>query len=277
MNLDHFAAQWRAARALIDWSQSDLAEKIGVAALTIKRLEYAAEGSVSEDIARKARAAFEAAGVEFIDDDRPGVRMMTIGEVGRDTQRTLDLYKQGYYLGAWKPVPDRPGYQQRPAWHAAEPNGTATVQVGDLVKLADDPSRIGDRSRWGWIMDFLPDQYVWSKRDGRVFIKGLVWLKGTDGRCIYEKNPPIYELVTDAKKKMAITARILEAMALYDGKTPEQYEALRVEALQDLLGGLTPETPWARLTPERRKRLEYNSSQAGGVCPCAPASISPMT
>jgi transcriptional regulator with XRE-family HTH domain len=65
--------QWQAARALIGWSQSDLAEKVGVASLTIKRLEGGQ--TVSDDIRTRARAALEAGGVEFTNGDQPGVRM----------------------------------------------------------------------------------------------------------------------------------------------------------------------------------------------------------
>ena len=64
--------QWQAARALVGWSQSDLAEKVGVVSLTIKRLGGQA---VSDDVRAHARSALEAAGVEFTNGDQPGVRM----------------------------------------------------------------------------------------------------------------------------------------------------------------------------------------------------------
>jgi transcriptional regulator with XRE-family HTH domain len=66
--------QWQAARALIGWSQSDLAERVGVTPMTIKRLENHPE-SVSEDVQAGARAVLEEAGVEFIGGARPGVRL----------------------------------------------------------------------------------------------------------------------------------------------------------------------------------------------------------
>ena len=65
--------QWQAARALIGWSQSDLAQKIGVAPLTIKRLEGGR--LVSDDIRGRAHRALEAAGVEFTNGDEPGVKL----------------------------------------------------------------------------------------------------------------------------------------------------------------------------------------------------------
>lgn len=65
--------QWQAARALIGWSQAKLAEKVDVVPLTIKRLESGQ--SVSADIRQRARAALEAAGVEFTNGNQPGVRL----------------------------------------------------------------------------------------------------------------------------------------------------------------------------------------------------------
>jgi transcriptional regulator with XRE-family HTH domain len=69
--------QWQAARALIGWSQSDLAEKVGVALLTIKRLE-AGHAAVSDSIRARAQGALEAAGVEFTNGARPGVRLRKV-------------------------------------------------------------------------------------------------------------------------------------------------------------------------------------------------------
>jgi DNA-binding XRE family transcriptional regulator len=66
--------QWRAARALIGWSQGDLANRVGVSVITIKRLE-GSEGSVSAEIRDRAKAALAAAGIEFMNGARPGVRM----------------------------------------------------------------------------------------------------------------------------------------------------------------------------------------------------------
>ena len=68
--------QWRAARALIGWSQTQLAEEISVSVLTIKRLE-SGEVTVSDDIRNRAKAALESAGVVF----RGGERARARGEV----------------------------------------------------------------------------------------------------------------------------------------------------------------------------------------------------
>jgi transcriptional regulator with XRE-family HTH domain len=68
--------QWRAARALIGWSQGDLARQLGVSALTIKRLE-AGGWNVSDEMRRRAREALEGAGVIFVAEngEGPGVRL----------------------------------------------------------------------------------------------------------------------------------------------------------------------------------------------------------
>jgi hypothetical protein len=67
------SAQVRAARALIRWTALDLARasKIGVA--TIRRAEVV-EGEVPVTLANEAaiRRAFEAAGIDFIDDNGGG-------------------------------------------------------------------------------------------------------------------------------------------------------------------------------------------------------------
>lgn len=69
--------QIRAARALIDWSQGDLAEKSGLALATIKRMEKLGPGRSSVDNAQAVQAALEAAGVLFIasNGNGPGVRL----------------------------------------------------------------------------------------------------------------------------------------------------------------------------------------------------------
>lgn len=70
--------QIKAARALLDWSQQDLALAAGVSEPTVKRLE-AADGDLggrSETI-QKLLAALEREGVEFIKENGggPGVRL----------------------------------------------------------------------------------------------------------------------------------------------------------------------------------------------------------
>ena len=70
--------QVKAARALIGWSQGDLAMRSGVSEPTIARLEtVVGELGGREGTAQKIRTALEAAGIEFIDENGggPGVRL----------------------------------------------------------------------------------------------------------------------------------------------------------------------------------------------------------
>ena len=71
-------AQLRAARGLVGWSQSQLAESSGVALSTIKRME-SARGPMrsSAENVFKVQQALEDAGVTFIDENGggPGVRL----------------------------------------------------------------------------------------------------------------------------------------------------------------------------------------------------------
>ena len=70
--------QIKAARALLSWSQEELASSARVSLPTVKRLE-ALDGPLGgrPDTARKVRSALEAAGVDFIDENGggPGVRL----------------------------------------------------------------------------------------------------------------------------------------------------------------------------------------------------------
>jgi predicted transcriptional regulator len=70
--------QIKAARALVGWSQDDLADKAGISVPTIKRLE-AAEGDIGGRAETRAAlvVALEKAGVEFIAENGggAGVRM----------------------------------------------------------------------------------------------------------------------------------------------------------------------------------------------------------
>jgi transcriptional regulator with XRE-family HTH domain len=70
------APQVRAGRALLAWSQDQLAAASGVPKRTIARVELA-DGSPQRRTLAAIRAALEAAGVEFIAENGggPGVRL----------------------------------------------------------------------------------------------------------------------------------------------------------------------------------------------------------
>jgi ribosome-binding protein aMBF1 (putative translation factor) len=69
--------QLRAARALVGWSREELAEKAGIAAVTVRAFELLGADSKQSTIL-KMRRAIEAAGVELLDEDQTkgaGARM----------------------------------------------------------------------------------------------------------------------------------------------------------------------------------------------------------
>ena len=76
MKDDISAGQCRAARALLEWSQDDLAKASEVATKTIADFERGARAPMPRTLAA-LRAGLEAAGVEFIAENGagPGVRL----------------------------------------------------------------------------------------------------------------------------------------------------------------------------------------------------------
>jgi transcriptional regulator with XRE-family HTH domain len=66
--------QLRAARAMAGLDRQQLAEASGVAPQTIARLEAMERIRATVTTLSKLQDALEAAGIEFIDNDRPGVR-----------------------------------------------------------------------------------------------------------------------------------------------------------------------------------------------------------
>jgi transcriptional regulator with XRE-family HTH domain len=83
-------AQLRAARALLDWTRDDLAEKSGVAAVTSIGFEH---GRTDPKVSTlyKWKRALEAAGVRFIDADEngdgPGVRLRGEKQIVKEGKR----------------------------------------------------------------------------------------------------------------------------------------------------------------------------------------------
>ena len=76
------AAQIRAARALIGWSQADLAEAAGISVSLVDRFETGQPDSIAAETVAKMRAALESAGVAFIPKNGggAGVRLRKGGE-----------------------------------------------------------------------------------------------------------------------------------------------------------------------------------------------------
>ena len=74
------AAQCRAARALLKWSQQDLARESEISDVTIRHFEIG-KTEPQKGTLVLLRRAFEAAGIEFIDENGggPGLRMRDKG------------------------------------------------------------------------------------------------------------------------------------------------------------------------------------------------------
>lgn len=73
------AAQIRAARGLIGWSQDELAEQAGVSVSIVESLESEADsGHAAVERLERVERALEAGGAVFIDADGlgPGVRLL---------------------------------------------------------------------------------------------------------------------------------------------------------------------------------------------------------
>jgi transcriptional regulator with XRE-family HTH domain len=70
------AAQCRAARGLLDWSQQELADRAGLGIVTIRQIEVGITDPRRATLA-VLKQAFERAGIEFIDENGggPGVRI----------------------------------------------------------------------------------------------------------------------------------------------------------------------------------------------------------
>ena len=69
--------QLRGARALLGWSQTQLAERAGLSLPTVKRVEAERGPRVSESARYALQRALELGGIEFIDENGggPGVRL----------------------------------------------------------------------------------------------------------------------------------------------------------------------------------------------------------
>jgi predicted transcriptional regulator len=61
---------------LLDWAQTDLAKRSGVAIGTIRRMEsFSGEIRSRTSTLSQVQAALEKAGIQFLDDGSPGVRL----------------------------------------------------------------------------------------------------------------------------------------------------------------------------------------------------------
>src|SRR5436305_6896415 len=88
-NLPPTVEQLRAARALLGWSQTELASQAGLSLPTVKRVEGDFGPTVSEEARLKLQQALEAAGIEFLRKTVP---------VGEEEFRNLRISKRWWPL-----------------------------------------------------------------------------------------------------------------------------------------------------------------------------------
>jgi transcriptional regulator with XRE-family HTH domain len=74
-------AQCRAARGLLDWTQTKLADAAGIAPSTVLRFEQI-RMAVSAQKVQAMQRALEAAGIEFTNGNEPGVKLRKGGPRG---------------------------------------------------------------------------------------------------------------------------------------------------------------------------------------------------
>jgi len=80
--------QLRAARALLGWSQTELASRAGLSLPTVKRVEGGFGPNVSEEARSKLQRALEAAGLEFLEENGAG---MGVRFANHGIQTEIDL------------------------------------------------------------------------------------------------------------------------------------------------------------------------------------------
>ncbi len=158
--------QIHAARTLLGWSQSDLAQRSGVAEATMESLE-AEDGNLAAGPRQAAVKALEAAGIEFMGGAKPGVRMRAetrisdealLADLDEDqlwfvrcevnpvfaTERSLrkallsarDLEEKGYLVSSVRDLRDRairPAQMARLLPRLAEPVKPAAVSAQALM------------------------------------------------------------------------------------------------------------------------------------------------
>ena len=102
-------AQIRAARALLRWSAADLASASALGVNTVRRAEVADTGtSLTTANELAIRRVFEAAGVEFTNGDKPGVRLAKAPIAG-----SVAPARASKPAGAAKARPESPATKKR--------------------------------------------------------------------------------------------------------------------------------------------------------------------
>ena len=76
--------QLRAARTLLEWNQTDLAKASGLSLPTIQRMETIGLHRSSAGNVDKIQLTLEAAGIEFLFGDAPGIRLRRSGKAPQE-------------------------------------------------------------------------------------------------------------------------------------------------------------------------------------------------
>lgn len=135
----------RAARALLGWSQDDLAQASGVSVPTIKRIEPG-PGPVkaTDDVLAKIVRAFVASGVEFIASDAPseaggfGVRIAAQDDLARLRALHIRLVEASSALRAAVRLTNDPSVQS-----VVQAAGSEVDSAIRLVDASIDAENIG--------------------------------------------------------------------------------------------------------------------------------------
>lgn len=153
INDDISPAQCRAARALIAWSQDELAARSGVPKRTIARLELGETTPRAATIAA-LRAALEAAGVVFVAENGggPGVRLKKKMEVEEMATTTLiGLSGRAYLFEEISSArfPSAPGLIMLTTVHRSGPSvsGMLGPTIGFTVSLSDEAERLAEEQK----------------------------------------------------------------------------------------------------------------------------------
>lgn len=117
------AAQCRAARALLEWTQGDLAHRSGAIRMTVVRFERG--HTVRASTRRQFRDAFEQAGLCFMSDDAEGGEGVAVRASGQVELSVRPFaFDREFYLGQAQLI----------AWLAQKP-ANRDIRVG-LLSLA---------------------------------------------------------------------------------------------------------------------------------------------
>ena len=131
-------AQCRAARGLLDWTQVKLAEAAGVGTSIVTSFERSRR-AVAAGAVHTMQRALEAAGVEFLDREEPGVQLRKTAKGVEEISQEIDALEDKI---SSMPAPTEPSPE------AGMNIMRKAVAKNDLAKLKNRRTRIrSDRSK----------------------------------------------------------------------------------------------------------------------------------